>query len=351
MNFKIFLQSLVLLTFSTVLTGQQVRELFLEDIDADNDISIEMETNDPQSSNYRHMILGCNTDDEGFIKMLSNNDLSFWTNGFKRMTIENNGNVGIGTSQPQSKLHVKAGRIAVGTITTSDPINQFITNTKTGLDFYTSTNYIGGLSYSKTNQLNTTPTLAVENKAPGFIKLKVFNEDRMVINSLGEVTIADLASNSTRRVRVDGNGKLTVADGTQFHNISPSMLTASVTFPSEHGPNIIRGVSPRLDAFNAIDLPEGAVITRVRIFFVDDSSTNDVRVRLARSSNGSTSTTQQVTVFESSGSPSTNLNDIETATENVNWTIGPSGSEKSHIFIDMDHERLGISSIILDYQL
>lgn len=343
---------LFLITFSLgQVTAQSTRELFLEDLGQDNEVTIEMETNDPTDPNYRHMVIGMNPTDDGFVKMLSDNELSFFTNGSKRMRISRTGNVAIGSSAALAKLHVQNGRIALGTFSTGIFPN---TTTQTGLDFYAGSNYAGGIYYE--NKLgfpiDPAPAVVVENAFAGFLSFRVSGQDRVVINSQGEVRIPSLASNSTRRVKVSANGTLNVETGTQFHNISPTMMTASVRFPSEHGPNIVRGQSPRLDMFSPIDLPDGAVITRVRIFYIDRSTSSNIRVRLVRSSNGSTSSSAQSTLFTSSGTPSSNTDDIETVSiNNLNWAIGPSGSEKSHIFIDLDSTLLGVSSIILDYQL
>lgn len=46
--------------------------------------------------------------------------LDFFTDGMNRMSISNSGNVGIGLSTPQTKLHVNGSIVAMGTITPSD---------------------------------------------------------------------------------------------------------------------------------------------------------------------------------------------------------------------------------------
>ena len=90
----------------------QTRELELIDWDGNGDVTIEFTTDDPPGdSTHRNMLVGVNESSEGFLRMISDNDLSFWTNNLRRLTIQNGGNVGIGTFNPGAKLEVSSDGI------------------------------------------------------------------------------------------------------------------------------------------------------------------------------------------------------------------------------------------------
>ena len=83
---------------------------------------------------------------------LTDTTTSLWTNGSERVTVLNNGNVGIGTSSPQQRLHVNGSILANGTINAT---GGFGVNGKSGITGnYTLGNcwqsYAGGIMY-KTN--------------------------------------------------------------------------------------------------------------------------------------------------------------------------------------------------------
>jgi|GEM_PF-2677450 len=125
---------LIAITLSASIGFSQSRELIMEDIDDTGDVIIELITNDlPTDPAHRNMILGFNQSNEGFLRMLSDHDLSFWTDNNRRITIDNDGRIGLGESNPTVRMHVKSsGTIDQQTIvgllesnTSNRPILQF----------------------------------------------------------------------------------------------------------------------------------------------------------------------------------------------------------------------------------
>lgn len=106
--------SLVIITIlSTTITFSQSREMIMEDVDDSGDVIIEMITNDaPTDPTHRNMILGFNQSNEGFLRMISDHDLSFWTDNNRRITIDKDGRIGLGESNPTVRMHVKSSGTA-----------------------------------------------------------------------------------------------------------------------------------------------------------------------------------------------------------------------------------------------
>jgi hypothetical protein len=66
------------------------------------------------------LTVGLDSSERGIIWVRENNNLRFGTNSLERMTIDNNGNVGIGTASPESKLHIYNGESSAGATDTTD---------------------------------------------------------------------------------------------------------------------------------------------------------------------------------------------------------------------------------------
>jgi len=79
------------------------RELTVFDTDDDGDAVINLKAS---NSSEREMLLAVNQGSGGIVGMVTNNDLLFRTNNANRMVIENNGEVGIGTTSPTALLEV-----------------------------------------------------------------------------------------------------------------------------------------------------------------------------------------------------------------------------------------------------
>ncbi len=125
---KQFLLCAMLIIFTNNLFSQE-RELQITDTDNDGDAVIQLNSNDPAASNYMEMILGFNPSNQTWLRTTTNHDLSFWTNNTRKMTIKNDGKVGIGTSTPSSILEVNGDTELNGNLIQSGSGNSIIEST------------------------------------------------------------------------------------------------------------------------------------------------------------------------------------------------------------------------------
>ncbi len=89
----------------------------IEDIDNDGDATIEIIKKVTTEHELRNMLLGVNQSSGGFLRMVSDHDLSLWTDNKRRLTIANSGLIGVGVNSPVARLHVGSGDIIVQTQT------------------------------------------------------------------------------------------------------------------------------------------------------------------------------------------------------------------------------------------
>lgn len=95
-----------ILSLMSILWINAQTEMIVEDHNNDGDAFIYMYTPPTAVNDARDMLLGFNQSNGGFVRMINPTDLGFWTNNKKRMVIRPSGFVGIGTSSPQTPLHV-----------------------------------------------------------------------------------------------------------------------------------------------------------------------------------------------------------------------------------------------------
>ncbi len=341
---NIILTGIILLTCTNIALGQQ-REFFIEDLYSDDQISMDI------NSDTTKMKIGIDAIG-GWIKILNNSPLWFGTDDKRRLTIDQAGNVGINTSTPKAKLHINEGDVRLEAITT--PTSSF-DSYKTGVDFYKGTatsDYLGGIEYSNPGLGPTQIATRLVSNA-GLLSFATDGSTRLSVNPSGEVRVHEFPVNQgTNNVMVTADGTLTTTIKGKLV-INPSDLNFNRTPPvgfyvfhkvlgntNQFGVNV--------QAFCPIDLPENAKITRADIYYIDDSAQN-LRVRFRRTQND-TNTSNNTTIFTSSGSPSNSTSDIKFATANTNWTVGDPNDEHSHLFIELFESGLGISSIILSYE-
>ncbi len=104
------------LILTTILISQ--REVTVTDMNGNGDAVIELNDADTNSPSYKEMILGFNQSNDGWLRMNTFHDLSFWTNNTRRMTVDRSGFIGIGTSSPLAALDVR------GDVTIEGKLNQ-----------------------------------------------------------------------------------------------------------------------------------------------------------------------------------------------------------------------------------
>lgn len=119
--------TLTLLFLSTILFSQ--REVIVTDMNGNGDAVIELNGGDASPPSYKEMILGFNQSNEGWLRMNTNHDLSFWTNNNKRMTVDKSGFIGIGTSAPTAALDVRGDVSVEGNLNQTGSGNTLIEST------------------------------------------------------------------------------------------------------------------------------------------------------------------------------------------------------------------------------
>ncbi len=322
-------------------------EVIIEDIGSDKEVTIELETDDSILANHRHMHTGIKND-QGYLKTVSNNDLSFWTNSTRRMTIENNGNVGLGTSNPQDLLHIKTGRFRIQ-VPSAPKLNLIFAGS---LDFDFSNNKVGGVAYSPFTISPFSPEAIVfKNNLEGVINLNTGNQPRLIIKEDGGIRIPWLAQGKPANVYVDNQGNLKTNIVDKVINITPLDLRYDYT-PTEITPHLVRGKHLQsIPLFASVDIPSGSVVTEAIIYYVDNSSSSNLSISFTKGkhNSGSASLYTTTSIFDSTGSPSSSNTDIKKETVSLNYTVINDDVERTNLTFILPSSALGISSIVLIY--
>ncbi len=345
---QLFISTILLFVISN-LTAQQ-RELSVTEMDGDGSAVIQIESDNPSDADYTNMILGFNPSNGPWLRTVTNHPLSFFTNNTRRMTLTEDGSLGIGTSSPSSRLFVQNGRMGLETISGTVLLGNFLfPNETTGLDIYTGSSKEAELSFSKTSTF--TSALNLSNLDGGEINFRIGTNNKLQVLSNGDVKVNNLVGSSTRNVVVTSDGRLDVDNSSPTTGV---LVVTPVDFLYDgdynQNPNLMTGSGGPI--YYPIDLPEGAVITLMRIFYADANPTPsfDMMVELRRSGHSSANTAGSLGVFTSSAAPSSSISDILRADRNIAWTIGDPTLQKSHIAVDLDL-LTSLSAITVEYTL
>lgn len=205
------------------------RELTVTEMGSDNDAVIEINGENPAATDFKQMILGFNASSGAWLRTITDDDLSFWTNNNSRMTIKNDGKIGIGTNNPLSKLFLQNGRLGLETETVEVPFAGSVLNSEqTGVDFYTGNNQVASLRYTNT----VFPSLTLENSVNGPITLATNALTRVEIDGGGDVKVYSLAGTDTRNLMVASDGTLVAENNTsKYHVIAPTHFVKSAGTP------------------------------------------------------------------------------------------------------------------------
>ena len=205
--FKICLPIVTLLLL--ILKGNaQSSEIVLENQIGGQQVGLEFLAS-PTSVLNQNMKIGFDTEEDGgWLKMMSNHDLSFWSDNKKHITIKNSGFVGFGQNNPMDKVHVSSGDVSL-------ELESLTGIVKTGeFSLYRNQNAVGALAFSQflsgtlqtgfnivsTTSLNCTGNCLTRLSTNGFSRLSVYSN--------GRINIPVLAGSGESRVYADPDGKL-----------------------------------------------------------------------------------------------------------------------------------------------
>jgi len=129
--------------------------------------------------------------------------LKFNTSDETRMTIRNDGSIGVGTLFPLTQFHVEDGRIAVEAETLSDSGPVYLS---TGYDLFNGTVNKGGLSYYEpVTTTGTAPhSIGLHATVGGKLTFSTGGSNRMVVHQNGNVGIN--TNNPAYTLEVNGDG-------------------------------------------------------------------------------------------------------------------------------------------------
>lgn len=195
---KFYLSLVLIFGLGIVVSIHGQHEMSIEDMDNDGDAVLELLKQNTKQHLERHMIIGVNQSSEGFLRMVSDHDLSLWTDNKRRLTINNGGFVGIGTHPAQARLHVAGGDIIAQTqlrIIGNLGIHE-------GRFSFYSEDFLQGSLISRGSNI------ILERAGLGGLILRTNDNDRLRIGSSGLVTIPDLAGSGQSIVVVDESGNL-----------------------------------------------------------------------------------------------------------------------------------------------
>lgn len=250
-------------------------ELHINDADNNSSVVTRMTTA------TQEFILGLNVSSQCFIGTQSAHDVRIRTNGTTRLTIDEDGNVGLGTTTPSEKLEIKNGSVFAS--------NLGSTNEKGFLLGESTTPVYGwvydGIGSGNNNQLHLREYLGDES-------------DVLTVRGDGRLFLNNLASTNARPLIVDSDGSIKA--GPEFHYYAGGAF-GSVDSHQEY-----------------LKLPDGVRLVSVTIWYLDDSDNGSVEFRISK--NNFSGGTEDAVLFTSSESFASTA--FQTQTINVPSSFG-----------------------------
>ena len=195
----------------------------------------------------------------------SANDLSFWTLANERLTIDSDGNVGIGTSTPIATLHVE-GDIAIETGTAVSPTLFHDSDIDTGLFFFNNTGHMG-FSSDGSERFRIEPTEVVVNDSSLNVDFRVESDnqasmlrvdagnDRVGIGDASPDGLFEVSTSTHQSMLVVSHLTGNVGIGTASPEAKLSVVGQTSTAPSLSG---LTGAGLGLDFSNTLNIGIGS---------------------------------------------------------------------------------------------
>ena len=235
-------------------------------------------------------------------------------------------NVGIGVTDPQTKLEV-------GGSNTSNYIRVSSINTvPNGIEFVRA-GTAGDWRWQNSNGFfdlyNVTNDFAFAT--PDDIVVTFTNTGRLGIGNIspeveldvsGTIRSSTLVGSGNRRVFANANGDLVIptpetkyysASAFGFNSDHPEFVLATTAYISDAGTSVDQPF-----IYSEVNLPDGAIITAVQINFWDDDSSNDITVRFGRRDLDTLFSGSIIASYTSSGSPGTSVTVTEIPFPGIN---------------------------------
>ena len=216
--------------------------------------------------------------------------------------------------------------------------------------------YVGVFSGGNNVDLGT----SVSN-ATGQINLAIQSKIKVIVTNDGTLTVVDLASSNTKLLKVNSSGTLTTEPMNFVQNVSfaafrPAAIDVGIPVNfTTNGDGTSYCASGTAALFAPVDLPDGATITQVRAYFIDNSTDKNIKFELTRNSVTALSYTADDFISEITSSTyssslqyldDTTMNPVSNVINNSNYLY----FVRVYLPAGWDGDKLRVKGIIINYQ-
>lgn len=274
----------------------QERELVIIDMDNDKDVVLEISTPNTTIHEERKLRIGINESNDGWLRTMTNHNLTLWTDNKKRMVFDTLGRVSIGNFVPQTNLHINQGGLMLENANYNNQLNIYkgASSYRGGISTYQTSQFFSGLI----NILNVTDINCQD------CNTNIMSNDNvsLIAGSAGGIWIQNLSSvdSVVRKLSVAPDGKLSAPSlseekhaffGTNLWDKSTGRTGPGVGFCTEcfvDNGNDLRvndqlllgetvatfSIKPRLD-------PTVVYIKEIEVFYADNDDDQNLEIRLS----------------------------------------------------------------------